>query len=499
MDEERESEGLAGRTARGAAWIVAARMAMRLFGFVNMLVLARLLAPADFGLVAVALTAMQLLQNFSDIGVSQAVVRFRDAGRGDLDTLFTLSALRGLAVAALMVVAAPLAASFYGDPRMTALFAVAGLYPLATGFINPRFYEFERNLDFSKEFLSSALNKFAGVAVSIAIAVIFRSYWAIVIGLVVSGVVQLALSYLMRPYRPRFTLVAFRKVFGFAGWLTGVSFVAALNNKLDAFVLARAVGASGTGLYYVGVQLAEMTTNEIAAPMARAVYPGLAALQSEAARMRAGFLKGVEALAAVALPASIGFAFVAEDLIGLLFGEKWAEAVPVVEILTPVIGLQTLFVATQFYAMALGRTRLVFIREVVFFLIRFPLFVWASLAYGLMGAVWASAACGLFHVALNLALYAQVARARFWEPLWRTRRSLAAVAAMAGWFVFLRPLVPAIADAPAAFRLPADIVIGAGVYIAALAAFWRAEGRPDGIEAVALSVVARAVDRRRRA
>src|SRR5690554_6512194 len=130
MNEGEQKTGLTGRAARGAAFIVGGRFVMRLFGFVNTIVLARLLAPEDFGLVAVGITALQLLEGFSDIGVSQAVVRFRDAGRRDLGTLFTLSALRGAAIALLLAGAAPFAAQFYGDERMAGVFLAVALYPL---------------------------------------------------------------------------------------------------------------------------------------------------------------------------------------------------------------------------------------------------------------------------------------------------------------------------------------------------------------------------------
>lgn len=483
MSERVEDMGeLAGKAAKGAAWIIAARLVMRSFGFINTIILARLLVPQDFGLVAVAVTAMQLLQGFSDIGISQAVVKFRDAGRDDLDTLFTLGAIRGASVAVLLIAAAPFVAEFYGDTRMAWVFVGVALQPLLLGLINPRFFEFERNLDFSQEFIANATNKFAGVVVSIVIAVAFRSYWAIILGMLTGSAVQLVLSYLMRPGLPRFTLASFKKVIGFSGWLTAVSFVAALNNKLDALVLARVVGQAGAGVYYVGSQLSELPTNELAGPIARAIYPGLSALQDEKDRVRGAFLKGVEALAAFAMPAALGFAFVADDLITLLLGEKWRDAIHVVQVLTPVLGLQTLFLATQFYAMALGRTRLVFYRELAFLLLRLPAFIWASIVFGLEGAVYATGAMGLVHVLLNLTLYARAAGRPFWEPLWTARRSFGAAAAMTIYFLLLRPHLDALALAPAVIQLGADIAAGGVLFVAAHFALWRLENSPPGAE-----------------
>jgi lipopolysaccharide exporter len=481
------SPALTAKVARGAMWIFSGGLIARLLGAANTIVVARLLVPADIGLVAVAVLAMQLLQGFSDIGVSQAVVKFRDATRDDLNTLFTLSLLRGALVGLLLLIAAPLMAAFYNDPRMAGVFLGVAAAPVISGLINPRFFEFERDLRFSREFILTVVNKFAGVVVSVTVAIVFRTYWAIILGMLAGVVVQLILSYAMRPFAPRLSFKSMQKVFGFSGWLTGVSFVAALNNKLDTPILARAIGTGGAGIYFMGFQLSEMIAGQLALPLSRAIYPGLSTLQGEPERMRRAFLHGVAALGVIAMPAAFGLAFVAEDATALLLGEKWLGAIPVIQILAPVAGLQSLFYASQSYAMALGLTRLVFFRELVYFLIRLPVFVWAVLTYGLEGAIWAAAGLGLFHVALNLALYARTSGGRFWEPLISARRSLIATAAMAVWFLWLHPNFGGadigVSDTLAlGLRLLADISAGAAVYGTAMVAAWVAEGRPDGVE-----------------
>ena len=474
--------GLAGRVAHGAAWIMGSGIAARVLGAVNTIVVARLLVPNDIGLVAVATLAMQMLQGFSDVGVSQAVVRFRDAGRDDLNTLFTLSLVRGLIVGLALALLAPMMAAFYGDPRMQSVFLVVAAAPVITGLVNPRFFEFERELRFSQQFLMTIATKLSSVMVSVSIAFAFRSYWAIILGMITGAGVQLFLSYALRPFAPRLSFKSIRKVFGFSGWLTAVSFVAALNNKLDTPILARLVGTGGAGIFFMGGQLSDMVAEQLASPLSKAVYPGLSSLQGETDRMRHAFLRSVAALGVIAMPAAFGFAFVAQDATTLVLGEKWLGVAPVIKILAPVVGLQTLFYAAQYYAMALGLTRLVFVRETVFFLVRFPVFVWAAMTHGIQGAVWASAGAGLIHVGLNLALYAKASGAAFWEPLWSARRSLGAIAVMALWFLWLRPHADGIEALSLPVRLLADIVLGAAIYAIALASLWISEGRPDGVE-----------------
>ncbi|MBY0422257.1 MAG: lipopolysaccharide biosynthesis protein [Parvularculaceae bacterium] len=486
-----EPAGIAARVAKGAGWILASRLSMRLLGFANTIIVARLLAPADFGLIAVGMTAVQLLQGLSDIGVSQAVVKFRDAGRDEIDTLFTLSVLRGLFIAALMLGAAPLAVSFYEDARMAHVFVGLALYPAIGGFINPRFFEFERAIDFSKEFIWEVTTKILSVVVTIGVAYAFRSYWAIVWGVLAGTATQVVLSYLMRPHFPRFTFRAAKKVLGFSGWLTGISFIVALSNKLDSFVLARAVGPVLTGKYYVGFQMAELPTSELAWPIARAFYPGLSAMQGDRERMRAAYLRGVEALAAVAMPAALGFAFVSKDLIHVLLGAKWDGSALVVAWLTPAIGFNTVLIATQYYAMALGLQRLVFFRGLIMLLFKAPVFTWAAFAYGFNGAILAAAVATLFSGALNLGIYARASGRSLFEPLIAARRSFLAAAAMSAFFFLVRPTLDLHLINSPYLRLALDIALGGAIHIGALWLLWIRDGRPGGVERTAIDLLAR--------
>ncbi|MEO0832127.1 MAG: lipopolysaccharide biosynthesis protein [Pseudomonadota bacterium] len=473
---------LSRRVMRGTAWIVAARFIMRVIGFVNTIIVAKLLVPEDFGLIAVGVAAMQLVQGFSNIGLSQAVVKFRDATRDDFNTLFTLSALRGLLTALILAVSGVVAARVFADPRFIGVFLGVALTSFLLGLMNPRFYEFERDLDFSREFLVTVSEKTVSVLVTISIALILRSYWALIIGMIAGALTQMIMSYGARPFLPRLSLASFKRMIGFSGWLAGVSFVVSLNNKLDSFFLARLIGLPATGIYYLGSQLAGLVTSEMAEPLARAIYPGLSQLERDGDRMRRAFLGGVAAVAAIALPTAFGVAFVAGDLVAVVFGTKWAQTVPVLTYLTPAFGVQALMLSTYYYAMARGRVRLAFFRELAFLLIKTPLFIWAAATHGFLGAVYMAAGTCLIYTVLQLILYRQISGGRLTDPLWAARRSIGAVAVMALWFL----AVPAFRDmsglAPV-IRLLINVPMGALFYIAAHATLWKIEGCPDGVEA----------------
>lgn len=489
---------LAGRIMRGAAWIIGGRIIVRALGLINTLILARLLVPEDFGLVAIGVTVMQLLQNITDIGVSRTVVKFRDAGRAQYETLFTISLIRGAAVSAIMLAAAMLADNFYADPRVTVIFFGIAIVPLFHALMNPRFFEFERDLDFTKQFSLEAADKLIGVAVSISIAIIFRSYWAIILGLVSGAFAQMVMSWLMRPYRPRLSLSAVGEIGGFAGWLAGLSFVAALNNKLDVLFLGKFVSPADVGAFFVGGSVASLPSGEIAIPMARAIYPGLSELQGDATAMRNAYLRAAEALALIAMPASFGVAFIAHDLVALLLGSGWERAALMLQYFSPAAGLGIIFYATNAYALALGRARLIFLREVLVFFIRTPIFIIAAVLYGLVGAAIACAIGLLVIAALNAGLYARLSGGGPLEPLWRARRSLVGVAAMATYFLLFRGNLVAITDLPLAGRLCTDALIGAGLFSTTVYVLWRLEGAPKSVERLVINQANRVIARFRR-
>ena len=175
----------------------------------------------------------------------------------------------------------------------------------------------------------------------------------------------------------------------------------------------------------------------------------------------------------------------------LLLGQKWSNAAPVIAIIAPITGLQTLFLATQFYAMARDKTKLVFYREFFFFFLRTPAMVWATIEYGLMGAVYACAAMGIIHTILNLTLYTRISDGGFFDPIIAAHRSLCGAAAMSAYFLLLVPQLSGLADAPSILRLAINVSAGIGIYLSTMMLIWQAEGKPSGVERSIIDIAKR--------
>jgi PST family polysaccharide transporter len=219
MSFTRSDRDLGGRVLRGAAFLAGARLFVRFFSLINLVVLTRLLAPADFGIAALAVTAIGFLQAFSDVKVNNALIAFDDLGQSHLDTAYTLGLIRGLVLAGLLLGGAGPIARFMDAPALEPVLEVMSVILLIDGIKNPAFLVYERNVDFSKEFRRQTLATLVASLAGIAAAFYFRSYWAIVVSSVIERVLQLALSYWRIPYRPKFGLAAWRSFLGFSGWL----------------------------------------------------------------------------------------------------------------------------------------------------------------------------------------------------------------------------------------------------------------------------------------
>ncbi len=482
---------LGGKVASGAMMIAAARFLIRGIGLINTLVVARLLAPDDFGVVAIGVTITQLLQNFSDIGVAQAIIRQKILTRRVVNTFFTLSIIRGVLISSLLVILSFFANDFFHDERTGGIFLAMALAAFLQAVCNPRFHHFERKLDFRKSLFVEVADKAVAVIVSLSLAIAFRNYWAIVGGVLAGASVRLVMSYAMIPYMPRLSLKAYSDVISFTGWMTGVSFVAALNNKLDALIIGRFLGAGPTGVYTMGTQLAWLAADELASPISRALYPGFSALQGDRMLMRKTFLRGVETLAAVVLPASLGIAFVADDLIMTLLGEQWMATSFVVAAYAPVTALIAIYALVQWYATALGQARFIFIREFLFLCVRLPIFCFAVFKFGLEGAIWAICGLGVLHAAFNAALFTVLERSNPLLPLWQARRTVVALGGLALYFLAVKPLISINEDMPSIVTLCGDIAMGATFYGAALFGVWRLSGKPPGVDALLFGAFSR--------
>ena len=189
--------------AKGAAWMVAMRLSIRFVGIISTIILARLLVPADFGLVAMATMIYGFIEIMSQFSFDVVLIQKQDAEPDYYDTAWTLSILRGLATALVLFAGAGIAADFFGDQRLVEIIYVLCLAAFVGGFTNIGIVDFRKDMNFGKDFQYIVGVKLFSFVVTLVFAFMLRTYWALVIGIASSTLAQLGLSYFMHPFRPR--------------------------------------------------------------------------------------------------------------------------------------------------------------------------------------------------------------------------------------------------------------------------------------------------------
>jgi PST family polysaccharide transporter len=479
--------GTTRRFAAGASWLYGYRWIERLLDFVSILVLARILAPDDFGLVAIAASFVTIIEGLSAFDVNKALIRARDEQRSLYDTAWTLSALRGVLTALIMLSIAP----FVTDGRVGAALAVLALSPLLTGLANPRFVMFERDLVYSKLAVLTLGAKVVSIAVTLWIAIVYRSYWSLIIGLLVGSLLSTLLSYVLRPYRPRISLARFSDIFGFSGWLSLTSVVTTLSMETDKIIVGRLLGLADAGLYFMTQKIGVLPTRELISPLQRILFPSFSELSQDEVRLRRAVLESINVLGSLSLPAGFGFALVASDFVPLALGEQWTAIVPLLTILVPYLGLRATLSMTLPCVMALGRTRLLFWVSFAYALVHLPLFIAGTALFGLLGAIWSIALAGVLYSYLNAWLLQRTLGISLREILRQLKRPLFAAFLMLGAVLALESVLPIdlVSEGPSWLSLLIKVSVGGTVYCSALYGFWRLDGRPAGIERRLLQVL----------
>lgn len=466
-----------------------ARFLSNLAGFVGTLVLARLLLPEDFGIVAIALTATAIVSSLTEISVSAALINLSEVEEDHFHSAWTLGMARSIVLSAgLAGLAMPIAWA-YGDQRlMPLMLAMAGI-TMVWGLANPRLAIFARNLVFWQDAALNVGGRVAGLAVSISIALAFRSYWAIVAGQAATVACTIALGYVFMPYRPRIRLYDLRRMFAFSAWLSLQQAINTLNWKSDPILISFYAGPTALGHYTVGDNVASLPTREALSPLSTMLFPGLARVASDPIALRSAYLRAQSLLSMVAFPLGFGLALAAEPMMMLALGERWAPAVPVVQFLAAIFAIQTLSSSLQPLAMALGETRTLFLRDCVNFAIRVPLMVGGVILGGLMGAVIARCLSGLISTAIGVALVTRFINASPLEQLYANIRTILATAGMTASVILA--LIVAPDELGSVWQLVVTVVVGVVLYVATLLISWQIAGRPRGPELDFIQIAAR--------
>lgn len=383
----RREAPLDGRVVRSGAWVIAGRILQQGVYLIRTIILARLLAPNDFGLFGIALLILSTIDTFSRTGFRHALIQKNEDTESYLNTAWSVEVIRGAVIACILFLAAPYAADFFRTQEALRLIRVMALVVLARGFINIAVIYFEKDLKFHKYFTYHAAGAIADLTVSIAAAFILRSAWALVWGRLAGALTRCIASYIVDPYRPKFKidLAKAKELFDFGKWVFGASALIFLITQGDDIFVGKMIGITALGFYQMAYLISNLPVTEITHVISQVTFPAYSKIQDDLPRLRDAYLKVLKVVSILVFPVAALIFVMAPGFTRIFLGSKWMPMVPAMQALC-IFGLARAVAATMGPVLyGAGRpkvqTRISLVQLILMVLIIYPL----SMRWGILG------------------------------------------------------------------------------------------------------------------
>ena len=471
---------------------VGMRWTDRLIGFVSTLILARLLAPEDFGVIAMASLVIGLADVLLDLGVNVALIRNASATPADYDTAWTLRMVQAILATAIVAAAAPWAAVYFTEPRLVPVMLALSASFVLSAAENIGIITFQKEMLFTRDFKFLFTRRMFGFVVTIAAAFWLQSYWALVIGSLAGRAFGAGLSYVMHPMRPRLSLEKWRDIFAVSQWLLLRNSANFLDARLHQMVVGRREGTEVMGIYALADEIAALPTTELLAPLNRVLFPAFVRVKDDLAELKRVYLLALGVQALIGVPAGVGLALVADEAVQLLLGVKWRAAASFIEVIAIANVVSAIGVSGIYVMLTLDQSRFTAIYSWM------QVFVFTAGAFlllpegGALSIAWLRLAVAIFGIGFFYAMLKRVLKdlrsveivATIYRPLLAAALMSAAVIeldTLAHWGVF--PLICA------------KIALGALAYTTGVVVLWSVAGRPPGPEAYLIKNIRAFIDR----
>ncbi len=326
---------LGGRAVRGAGWVLGGRVLGQGLQVVMLVALARLLTPGDFGVFGIAMLATVTLDTFSHLGFRRALIQHSEDPRRYLDTAWCAQVIRGLVLAGLMLLVAPLVGWFFREPRAVGPLRLLSLRLVLGGFVNVGIVYFHREIRFHRQFIYDVVGGAVALVVGVAVAWRLHTVYALVWAKVAQWASNCILSYALHPYRPAFRFYRKRaaELFRFGRWMLGSQIVLFLVSNLDDVLVGRLLGSGSLGLYRLSYTLSNLPPGELGRMSSRVAMPVYGKLRAHTERLGRAFLDVLEVVVCLALPLAVFVGAAAPEIVDGLLGRGWRGAVVPLQVL----------------------------------------------------------------------------------------------------------------------------------------------------------------------
>lgn len=434
------------RTVRASIWVALASTVIFTLSFVRSIILARLLSPEDFGLIGICLMVFGVIEIFTAPGFVNALIYRKDDFNQAANTAFVLFVVRGFLLTILVIAIAPAVGWFYEQERLTALIAFLSISFFIGGFSNIYIVAYQKEINFKRIAIIDQIKVLLTFIITIALAYKFRDVWALVIGHVAGIVIGVLLTYLLIPYRPKFIFnkkIA-KDLFRYGKFVAGLNVFVFLTTEIDNAVLGKVLGMDELGFYVIAYMLANLPATHFSKILSKTLFPAYSKLQDDLNALKQAYTSVFRAVSLFTIPAAFGLAVLADELIVVMYGEKWASAAMPLQILAVFGCLRALSSISGYLYHGIGKPNIPFYlvsgKFFIIAIIIYPLIM----RYGIEGAAIAVTAPSLVEFFIGLVLLRKIMKINIFGIMKDMTKAIIASAAMTLILIYLRSFLGSI-------------------------------------------------------
>ncbi len=401
FDTEYLKADLKGRSVRGGAVTMASQGAKFFLGMGSTVVLARLLTPQDFGLIAMVTAVTGFVAVFKNMGLSMATVQRAEVNHGQISTLFWINVILSLGVMLVTAALAPVIAWFYGEPRLTWItLALAGAF-IFGGLTVQHQALLRRNMRFGTLALIGIIGMVVGIVTAVIAAWYGAGYWALVLMQLATAITSAIAVWVVCGWRPGLPVrrSGVREMLAFGGNLTGFSFLNYFARNADNLLIGKFWGSGQLGLYSKAYGLLLLPLRQIKRPITAVTIPALSRLQNDPETYRRYYYRAISTIAFITMPLVAMLAALSHEIIPIVFGKQWTDSAIIFKLLAFAAFFQPVLGTTDWVFISLGQTK----RMMYWGLIGVPAIILSfvvGLPWGVLGVATSYTICSVVIIAV---------------------------------------------------------------------------------------------------
>ncbi len=320
---------------KGFTWVSALRIFSRALSLLKTMIVARFLSPSQFGLFGIASLTLAFVEVVTETGVNVFLVQEKGNINKYLGTALIVSVARGAIITIAMIIATPFIANFFNAPEAKSLLYAMSAVPFIRGFINPAVAIYQKDLLFDKEFLFRSINITVEIVATLTLLYIYPEPITLIFGIIIGVLSEIILSYVLIPTRPKLLWKPdyIKKLFHHGKWITGLAVFNFGFDRGDNIFVGRMLGTSALGIYDMVYRISMLPVTEVVTSISKVTFPVYVQIRHDHTRLKRAYLRTICTVALITIPFGLILALFPEEIVRVILGDMWLEAVPVLQVL----------------------------------------------------------------------------------------------------------------------------------------------------------------------